>query len=160
MPQLLWLCRHTALACRQPLCWLFWRALIVGKGGGSSRRRSSSAARWSLMLAPLQPRAAERLAPCRAGGKTVLLVGAGGAVGAALHCMLQREGAATLSCRWKAPQLQTKVSTLLSAQFPGGHRASLSAARVALLPLAAIPERETHHFSHRWHWSSLVASVG
>ncbi|KAF1431028.1 Monofunctional C1-tetrahydrofolate synthase, mitochondrial, partial [Eudyptula minor] len=43
------------------------------------------------------------------GGKTVLLVGAGGAVGAALQCMLQREGAATLSCRWKAPQLQTKL---------------------------------------------------
>ncbi|XP_076189966.1 monofunctional C1-tetrahydrofolate synthase, mitochondrial isoform X1 [Aptenodytes patagonicus] len=43
------------------------------------------------------------------GGKTVLLVGASGAVGAALQCMLQREGAATLSCRWKAPQLQTKL---------------------------------------------------
>ncbi|KAF1423109.1 Monofunctional C1-tetrahydrofolate synthase, mitochondrial, partial [Spheniscus mendiculus] len=43
------------------------------------------------------------------GGKTVLLVGAGGAVGAALQCMLQREGVATLSCRWKAPQLQTKL---------------------------------------------------
>ncbi|XP_052640689.1 monofunctional C1-tetrahydrofolate synthase, mitochondrial isoform X2 [Harpia harpyja] len=43
------------------------------------------------------------------GGKTVLLVGAGGAVGAALQCMLQREGAATLSCRWKASQLQTKL---------------------------------------------------
>ncbi|NXT41336.1 C1TM protein, partial [Pelecanoides urinatrix] len=43
------------------------------------------------------------------GGKTVLLVGAGGAVGAALQCMLQREGAATLSCQWKAPQLQAKL---------------------------------------------------
>ncbi|NXV78589.1 C1TM protein, partial [Atlantisia rogersi] len=43
------------------------------------------------------------------GGKTVLLVGAGGAVGAALQSMLQREGAATLSCGWKAPQLQTKL---------------------------------------------------
>ncbi|XP_049657227.1 monofunctional C1-tetrahydrofolate synthase, mitochondrial isoform X2 [Accipiter gentilis] len=43
------------------------------------------------------------------GGKTVLLVGAGGAVGAALQCMLQREGAVTLSCRWKASQLQTKL---------------------------------------------------
>ncbi|NXR00472.1 C1TM protein, partial [Sagittarius serpentarius] len=43
------------------------------------------------------------------GGKTVLLVGAGGAVGAALQSMLQREGAATLSCRWKAPQLQAKL---------------------------------------------------
>ncbi|KAM6139642.1 monofunctional C1-tetrahydrofolate synthase, mitochondrial [Phoenicopterus ruber ruber] len=42
-------------------------------------------------------------------GKTVLLVGAGGAVGAALQWMLQREGAATLSCQWKAPQLQTKL---------------------------------------------------
>ncbi|XP_057261752.1 monofunctional C1-tetrahydrofolate synthase, mitochondrial isoform X5 [Pezoporus wallicus] len=41
-------------------------------------------------------------------GKTVLLVGAGGAVGAALQCMLQREGAVTVSCQWKAPQLQTK----------------------------------------------------
>ncbi|XP_063185366.1 monofunctional C1-tetrahydrofolate synthase, mitochondrial isoform X2 [Chroicocephalus ridibundus] len=43
------------------------------------------------------------------GGKTVLLVGAGGAVGAALQCLLQREGAATMSCRWKAPQLRTKL---------------------------------------------------
>ncbi|NWI23474.1 C1TM protein, partial [Sula dactylatra] len=43
------------------------------------------------------------------GGKTVLVVGAGGAVGAALQCMLQREGAATLSCQWRAPQLQTKL---------------------------------------------------
>ncbi|XP_065536638.1 monofunctional C1-tetrahydrofolate synthase, mitochondrial isoform X5 [Lathamus discolor] len=43
------------------------------------------------------------------GGKTVLLVGASGAVGAALQCMLQREGAVTMSCQWKAPQLQTKL---------------------------------------------------
>ncbi|XP_061234642.1 monofunctional C1-tetrahydrofolate synthase, mitochondrial isoform X1 [Neopsephotus bourkii] len=43
------------------------------------------------------------------GGKTVLLMGAGGAVGAALQCMLQREGAVTVSCQWKAPQLQTKL---------------------------------------------------
>ncbi|NWR65434.1 C1TM protein, partial [Bucorvus abyssinicus] len=43
------------------------------------------------------------------GGKTVLLVGAGGAVGAALQHMLQREGAATMSCPWRAPQLQTKL---------------------------------------------------
>ncbi|NXC66790.1 C1TM protein, partial [Anhinga anhinga] len=42
-------------------------------------------------------------------GKTVLVVGAGGAVGAALQCMLQREGAAILSCQWQAPQLQTKL---------------------------------------------------
>ncbi|NXL28059.1 C1TM protein, partial [Glaucidium brasilianum] len=44
------------------------------------------------------------------GGKKVLLVGASGAVGAALQCMLQREGATTLSCRWKAPELQTKLN--------------------------------------------------
>ncbi|XP_040454238.1 monofunctional C1-tetrahydrofolate synthase, mitochondrial isoform X7 [Falco naumanni] len=43
------------------------------------------------------------------GGKTVLLVGAGGAVGAALQCMLQREGAVTVSCQWEAPQLQSKL---------------------------------------------------
>ncbi|KAM4679401.1 monofunctional C1-tetrahydrofolate synthase, mitochondrial [Amazona ochrocephala] len=43
------------------------------------------------------------------GGKTVLLVGTSGAVGAALQCMLQREGAVTVSCQWKAPQLQTKL---------------------------------------------------
>uniref|UniRef100_A0A8C0FPJ5 formate--tetrahydrofolate ligase n=1 Tax=Bubo bubo TaxID=30461 RepID=A0A8C0FPJ5_BUBBB len=43
-------------------------------------------------------------------GKKVLLVGASGAVGAALQCMLQREGATTLSCRWKAPELQTKLN--------------------------------------------------
>ncbi|NWV08865.1 C1TM protein, partial [Ptilonorhynchus violaceus] len=43
------------------------------------------------------------------GGKTVLLVGAGGALGAALQTMLQREGAAVLSCDWKAPQLQSEL---------------------------------------------------
>nr|XP_021150477.1 monofunctional C1-tetrahydrofolate synthase, mitochondrial isoform X3 [Columba livia] len=43
------------------------------------------------------------------GGKTVLLVGTGRAVGAALQCVLQQEGAATLSCRWKAPQLQSQL---------------------------------------------------
>ncbi|XP_010172641.2 monofunctional C1-tetrahydrofolate synthase, mitochondrial-like, partial [Antrostomus carolinensis] len=44
------------------------------------------------------------------GGKTVLLVGASGAMGAALQCMLQREGAATLSFpAWKAPQLRTEL---------------------------------------------------
>ncbi|NXN67184.1 C1TM protein, partial [Himantopus himantopus] len=43
------------------------------------------------------------------GGKTVLLVGTSGAVGAALQCVLQREGAATMSCQWKAPQLRSKL---------------------------------------------------
>ncbi|XP_027489835.1 monofunctional C1-tetrahydrofolate synthase, mitochondrial isoform X1 [Corapipo altera] len=43
------------------------------------------------------------------GGKTVLLVGAGGAVGAALQSMLQREGAVIVSCPWKAPQLQNEL---------------------------------------------------
>ncbi|XP_069708220.1 monofunctional C1-tetrahydrofolate synthase, mitochondrial [Phaenicophaeus curvirostris] len=43
------------------------------------------------------------------GGKTVLLMGAGGAVGAALQCMLQRKGAVTVSCQWNDPQLQTKL---------------------------------------------------
>ncbi|NXX85337.1 C1TM protein, partial [Urocolius indicus] len=43
------------------------------------------------------------------GGKTVLLVGADGVVGTALQCMLQRKGAVTVSCPWKAPQLQTKL---------------------------------------------------
>ncbi|NXP18307.1 C1TM protein, partial [Scytalopus superciliaris] len=43
------------------------------------------------------------------GGKMVLLVGAGGAVGAALQSMLQREGAAIVSCPWKAPQLQNEL---------------------------------------------------
>ncbi|NWR88860.1 C1TM protein, partial [Furnarius figulus] len=43
------------------------------------------------------------------GGKTVLLVGASGAVGAALQSMLQREGVAIVSCPWKAPQLQNEL---------------------------------------------------
>ncbi|NWU88990.1 C1TM protein, partial [Upupa epops] len=43
------------------------------------------------------------------GGKTVLVVGASGAVGAALQYMLQRNGAMTMSCCWKDPQLQTKL---------------------------------------------------
>ncbi|NXB09592.1 C1TM protein, partial [Cnemophilus loriae] len=43
------------------------------------------------------------------GGKAVLLVGARGAEGAALQSMLQRQGAAVLSCHWKAPQLQSEL---------------------------------------------------
>ncbi|NXY41932.1 C1TM protein, partial [Ceuthmochares aereus] len=46
------------------------------------------------------------------GGKTVLLVAAGGAVGAALQCMLQRKGAVTVSCQWNDLQLQTKFQQL------------------------------------------------
>uniref|UniRef100_A0A8U7MDK5 formate--tetrahydrofolate ligase n=1 Tax=Corvus moneduloides TaxID=1196302 RepID=A0A8U7MDK5_CORMO len=42
-------------------------------------------------------------------GKTVLLVGARGAQGAALQSVLQREGAAVLSCPWRAPQLQSEL---------------------------------------------------
>ncbi|XP_005518698.2 PREDICTED: monofunctional C1-tetrahydrofolate synthase, mitochondrial [Pseudopodoces humilis] len=43
------------------------------------------------------------------GGKKVLLLGAHGAEAAALQSVLQREGAAVLSCRWKAPQLQSEL---------------------------------------------------
>ncbi|XP_068866767.1 monofunctional C1-tetrahydrofolate synthase, mitochondrial isoform X2 [Aphelocoma coerulescens] len=43
------------------------------------------------------------------GGKMVLLVGARGAQGAALQSVLQREGAAVLSCPWRAPQLQSEL---------------------------------------------------
>ncbi|NXP62097.1 C1TM protein, partial [Chloropsis cyanopogon] len=43
------------------------------------------------------------------GGRKVLLVGAHGAEGAALQSVLQREGAAVLSCHWKAPQLQSEL---------------------------------------------------
>ncbi|NWV42909.1 C1TM protein, partial [Grantiella picta] len=43
------------------------------------------------------------------GGKTVLLVGVRGALGAALQSQLQREGAAVLSCHWEAPQLQSQL---------------------------------------------------
>ncbi|NWV20895.1 C1TM protein, partial [Origma solitaria] len=43
------------------------------------------------------------------GGKTVLLLGARGTLGAALQSQLQREGAAVLSCCWEAPQLQTQL---------------------------------------------------
>lgn len=107
-----------ALSCHEPVSWLFWRDLVGGSlvKERSSHECSDSAAWWSLVLAPLQPRVSEQFALCHTGGKTVLLVGASGAVGAALQCMLQREGAVTVSCQWKAPQLQTKVSTLLSAQ--------------------------------------------
>ncbi|XP_033368655.1 monofunctional C1-tetrahydrofolate synthase, mitochondrial isoform X2 [Parus major] len=43
------------------------------------------------------------------GGKKVLLLGARGAEAAALQSMLQREGAAVLSCHWKAPELQSEL---------------------------------------------------
>ncbi|NWW67121.1 C1TM protein, partial [Ifrita kowaldi] len=43
------------------------------------------------------------------GGKMVLLVGVRGAQGAALQSVLQREGAAVLSCPWRAPQLQSEL---------------------------------------------------
>ncbi|NXH57650.1 C1TM protein, partial [Rhabdornis inornatus] len=44
------------------------------------------------------------------GGKKVLLVGMRGAEGAALQSVLQRQGAAVLSCHCKAPQLQSELS--------------------------------------------------
>uniref|UniRef100_A0A8C5T4Z6 formate--tetrahydrofolate ligase n=1 Tax=Malurus cyaneus samueli TaxID=2593467 RepID=A0A8C5T4Z6_9PASS len=43
------------------------------------------------------------------GGKRVLLLGARGALGAALQSELQREGAAVLSCHWDTPQLQSEL---------------------------------------------------
>ncbi|XP_072783038.1 monofunctional C1-tetrahydrofolate synthase, mitochondrial isoform X2 [Taeniopygia guttata] len=43
------------------------------------------------------------------GGKKVLLVGVRGAEGAALQSVLQRQGAAVLSCHWEAPQLQSEL---------------------------------------------------
>ncbi|KAI1240913.1 Monofunctional C1-tetrahydrofolate synthase, partial [Lamprotornis superbus] len=43
------------------------------------------------------------------GGKKVLLVGVRGAEGAALQSVLQRQGAAVLSCHGKAPQLQSEL---------------------------------------------------
>ncbi|KAF2974390.1 hypothetical protein EK904_009950, partial [Melospiza melodia maxima] len=43
------------------------------------------------------------------GGKKVLLVGTQGAEGAALQSVLQRRGAAVLSCHWGAPQLQSEL---------------------------------------------------
>uniref|UniRef100_A0A8B9DB38 formate--tetrahydrofolate ligase n=1 Tax=Anser cygnoides TaxID=8845 RepID=A0A8B9DB38_ANSCY len=42
-------------------------------------------------------------------GKMVLLVGADGALGASLHCLLQRRGATTASCQWKSRELQNKL---------------------------------------------------
>ncbi|NWV59192.1 C1TM protein, partial [Malurus elegans] len=43
------------------------------------------------------------------GGRRVLLLGARGALGAALQSELQREGAAVLSCHWDTPQLQSEL---------------------------------------------------
>ncbi|NWX32971.1 C1TM protein, partial [Notiomystis cincta] len=43
------------------------------------------------------------------GGRTVLLVGARGAEGAALQSVLPRRGAAVLACHWEAPQLQSQL---------------------------------------------------
>ncbi|NWS79555.1 C1TM protein, partial [Toxostoma redivivum] len=43
------------------------------------------------------------------GGKKVLLVGVRGAEGTALQSVLQRQGAAVLSCHCKAPQLQSEL---------------------------------------------------
>ncbi|NXA39209.1 C1TM protein, partial [Eudromia elegans] len=42
-------------------------------------------------------------------GKKVLLVGASGALGASLQCLLHRRGAMTMSCHWKSPQLQNQL---------------------------------------------------
>ncbi|NWI08879.1 C1TM protein, partial [Crypturellus soui] len=42
-------------------------------------------------------------------GKKVLMVGASGALGASLQCLLHRRGAMTMSCHWKSPQLQNKL---------------------------------------------------
>ncbi|NXC44111.1 C1TM protein, partial [Penelope pileata] len=42
-------------------------------------------------------------------GKAVLLVDVGGALGASLQCLLQRQGATTASCHWKSSGLQSKL---------------------------------------------------
>ncbi|XP_030742732.2 monofunctional C1-tetrahydrofolate synthase, mitochondrial [Echinops telfairi] len=42
-------------------------------------------------------------------GKKVLVIGAHGSLEAALHCLFQRKGSLTMSCRWDVPQLQSKL---------------------------------------------------
>lgn len=86
----------------------------------------------------------ECLPLCRTGGKKVLLVGVRGAEGAALQSVLQRQGAAVLSCHWKSPQLQSEVSALLSAWAHPASPLSAHPCQLTILPFAVIPK------SHRW----------
>lgn len=43
-------------------------------------------------------------------GKKVLVLGAHGALEAALQCLFQRKGSLTMSSWWKTPQLESKVN--------------------------------------------------
>uniref|UniRef100_A0A2K6EFV5 Methylenetetrahydrofolate dehydrogenase (NADP+ dependent) 1 like n=1 Tax=Propithecus coquereli TaxID=379532 RepID=A0A2K6EFV5_PROCO len=45
-------------------------------------------------------------------GKKILVIGAHGAVEAALLCLFQRRGSLTMSSQWKTPQLQSKVNSI------------------------------------------------
>ncbi|XP_075410494.1 monofunctional C1-tetrahydrofolate synthase, mitochondrial [Tenrec ecaudatus] len=42
-------------------------------------------------------------------GKKILVIGAHGSLEAAVHCLFQRKGSLTMSCRWDVPQLQSKL---------------------------------------------------
>ncbi|XP_053567866.1 monofunctional C1-tetrahydrofolate synthase, mitochondrial [Bombina bombina] len=51
----------------------------------------------------------EHLAHLSLEGKKVLIVGADGSLEAALHCLLQRKGAMSMTCDWQTPHLQKKL---------------------------------------------------
>ncbi|XP_007941418.1 monofunctional C1-tetrahydrofolate synthase, mitochondrial [Orycteropus afer afer] len=42
-------------------------------------------------------------------GKKILVIGAHGALEAAVQCLFQRKGSMTMSCQWATPQLQSKL---------------------------------------------------
>lgn len=141
--QLLCLCRHRALSCSEPLCSPFCSAAALGGLGGAP----CSCWCWCPVLG-----VAECRALCHTGGKKVLLVGARGAEGAALQSVLQRRGAAVLSCHWEAPQLQSEVSALLSA-WPHLHPHYL------LIPASCPPDKPALSCRSQEGDSSLQSQV-
>ncbi|XP_054485164.1 monofunctional C1-tetrahydrofolate synthase, mitochondrial isoform X1 [Agelaius phoeniceus] len=87
------------------------------------------------------------------GGKKVLLVGARGAEGAALQSVLQRRGAAVLSCHWEAPQLQSELrhadAVVLGSTKPHDVPVSCTKPGATIINCAHDPLPEKHSYGQQ-----------
>ncbi|XP_064564216.1 monofunctional C1-tetrahydrofolate synthase, mitochondrial isoform X2 [Zonotrichia leucophrys gambelii] len=87
------------------------------------------------------------------GGKKVLLVGTHGAEGAALQSVLQRRGAAVLSCHWGAPQLQSELrhadAVVFGSTKPHGVPVSCTKPGATIINCARGPLPEKHSYGQQ-----------
>nr|XP_026649955.1 monofunctional C1-tetrahydrofolate synthase, mitochondrial isoform X1 [Zonotrichia albicollis] len=87
------------------------------------------------------------------GGKKVLLVGTHGAEGAALQSVLQRRGAAVLSCHWGAPQLQSELhhadAVVFGSMKPHGVPVSCTKPGATIINCARGPLPEKHSYGQQ-----------